>query len=106
MTETEYLRAVALVLQGIENALDRAPISVDCALAGLVLNIEFDDHAKIVVNAQAPTQQLWLAARSGGMHFSFDGTHWVDTRSGEEFYRALSRVVSDQLGQTIDLRPS
>jgi len=50
-------------------------------------------------------QQLWLAARSGGMHFAFDGKHWYDLRSGVEFFEALSRVVSEQLGQDVSLLP-
>jgi CyaY protein len=105
MTETEYLHAVARALEEVQNAVDRTQIPADCALAGLVLTVEFDDGAKIVLNAQAPTQQLWLAARSGGMHFAFDGRRWADLRSGEEFFQALSRVVSEQLGQAVDLQP-
>jgi CyaY protein len=105
MTETEYLQAVAHVLDDVESAFDRAQLPADCALAGLVLTIEFDDRSKIVLNAQAPTQQLWLAARSGGMHFAFDGRQWADVRTGEEFFRALSRVVSEQLKSAVDLRP-
>ncbi len=105
MTETEYLRAIADVLEDVQNAIDRAQVPADCSLAGLVLTIEFDDGAKFVVNAQAPMQQLWLAARSGGLHFALQGASWKDLRSGEEFFAALSRVVSDQLGRAVSLRP-
>lgn len=104
MTETEYLRSVSEVLEDVQEAVERAQIDADCALAGLVLTIELDDGAKIVLNAQAPTRQLWLAARSGAMHFAHDGRQWADLRTGEEFFAALSRVISGLLGRPVALR--
>jgi CyaY protein len=103
MTETEYLRAVESVLGQVETAFERLALATDCALAGHVLTIEFDDGARIVLNAQAPTRQLWLAARTGAMHFAHDGTAWKDLRSGEEFFAALSRVASDLAGEAVVL---
>lgn len=105
MTETDYLQAVARVLDDVQTALDEGAHPVDCALAGLVLTLEFDDGARIVLNAQAPTQQLWLASRGGAMHFVLREGHWFDTRSGAEFYEALSRVVSEHLGAEVSLQP-
>jgi CyaY protein len=29
--------------------------------------------SKIVINTQPPLQEIWLAARSGGYHFKWDG---------------------------------
>jgi len=105
MTESQFLRNVEATLADVESALADAEIPAQCSLSALVLTIEFDNGAKIIVNAQTPTQQLWLAARSGGMHFAFDGKHWYDLRSGVEFFEALSRVVSEQLGQDVSLLP-
>ncbi|MDW8468288.1 MAG: iron donor protein CyaY [Burkholderiales bacterium] len=34
-----------------------------------MLEIEFDDGAKIVVNRHTPAREIWVAARSGGLHF-------------------------------------
>lgn len=104
MTETEYLRNVAQVLDDVQDAVERAQIDADCALSGLVLTIELDDGAKVVLNAQAPTRQLWLAARSGAMHFAHDGRQWADLRTGEEFFAALSRVVAGLIGRPVVLR--
>ena len=105
MTETEYLSAVGRVLDRIPDAIDEAGIDADCALGGLVLTISPSGGGRLVVNAQAPLQQLWLAARSGGMHFAFDGARWTDVRTGEEFFRALSRALSEQQGRAVELRP-
>ena len=100
MTESEFLRTVSGVLDEIQDALERAGIDADCSLAGQVLTIEFDDGARVVVNAQAPMRQLWLASRGGAMHFDLhDGGRWVDTRSGEDFHAALARVVTGHAGR-------
>ena len=106
MTESQFLSAVEDTLAQIEAAVDAADIGADCSISGLVLNIDLDEGGRIVVNAQAPLQQLWLASRSGGMHFAFDGTNWLDTRSGVEFFEALSLAVSGQLGSEVRLRPA
>jgi CyaY protein len=69
-----------------------------------VLEIEFiDTDSKIIVNTQAPMQEIWMAARSGGFHYRFNGQQWLDTRDGSELYAALSKVASLQAGSTIIL---
>jgi len=103
MTESQYLEAVEATLEQVESAFDAAELPADCSLAGLVLTVEFDDGSRMVINAQAPTRQLWLASRAGGMHFAHDGKCWCDVRSGVEFFDALSRVVSEQLGRDVRL---
>ena len=103
MTESQFLRNVETTLAQIETALDDADVAADCELSALVLTIEFEDGAKIVVNGQAPMQQLWLAARSGAMHFAFRDGRWFDVRSGAEFFEALSRIVSAQIGRRVEL---
>ena len=105
MTESQFLHAVELTLAQIEAALDEAGIDADSAISGLVLTIDLDAGARIVINAQTPTRQLWLAARSGGMHFVHDGVAWHDLRTGEEFFDALSRVISTQTGTAVCLQP-
>jgi CyaY protein len=105
MTESQFLRDVEATLAEIEAAFDDADIGADCSLAGLVLTVELDDGGKIVVNAQTPMRQLWLASRSGAMHFVFDGDRWRDLRSGAEFFDALSRAVSEQTGREVRLAP-
>ncbi len=60
------------------------------------MELEFENGSKIIINSQAPMQELWVAARSGGFHYRRDGERWVDTRSGSELYAALSGYVSEQ----------
>jgi CyaY protein len=41
---------------------------------------------------------VWLAARSGGYHFRFDGAQWADTKGQGEFFQRLSDDASAQTG--------
>jgi len=108
MTESEYLVLAEAVLNDIEIRLeqiaDSSDVDIECSRSGNVLEIEFiDTDSKIIVNTQAPMQEIWMAARSGGFHYRFNGQQWLDTRDGSELYAALSKVASLQAGSTIIL---
>jgi len=61
----------------------------DCEPKGSgVLELEFADGSRIVVNRHSAARQIWVAARSGGYHFRWDGSHWVDTRESGELLAA------------------
>jgi CyaY protein len=97
MTETEFHIAVDAVLARIENALDTAD-DLDLSLEGGVLTIECPDASRIIVNRQTPNREIWVAARSGGFHFRLRGAEWRDTRSGDELFASLSRLLASQAG--------
>lgn len=104
MTESEYKSLADAFFARLESALDGIDAGLDFELAaGGVLEIEFDDGTKIIVNRQSATQEIWVAARSGGFHYRWDGQAWRDTRSGEELFAALSRCASEQAGSAIQL---
>ena len=109
MTETEFLDLADATLNAIEGALEKAcddgDLDVECSRSGNVLEIEcIDNGSKIIVNSQAPMQELWIAARSGGFHYKYDGQRWLNTRDGSEMYAALSEVVSSQSGVQVTLQ--
>jgi len=68
-----------------------------------VIEIEFGNGSKIIVNRHGAAREIWVAARSGGYHFRPDGGRWLGTRDGEELLAALSRTVSEQAGVRIAL---
>lgn len=108
MTESEFLAVAEAVLDDIESrverAADAADVDVECSRSGNVLEIEFiDQNSKIIVNTQAPMQEIWVAARSGGFHYRMKGDHWLDTRDGSELFAALSSLASAQAGHTLVL---
>ena len=56
-----------------------------------MLEIEFvDNGSKIIVNSQAPLQEMWIAARAGGFHYKRVGDEWRNTRDDSEFFASLS----------------
>jgi len=68
-----------------------------------VLEIEFEDGSKIIVNRHGVAREIWVAARSGGFHFRWDGADWRDTRDGAELLAKLSTLASQQAGETVEL---
>ena len=97
MTESEFHRAVEAVLARIEASVeDHDALDVD--LEGGVLTITCPDATRVIVNRQAPNREIWVAARSGGFHFTAREGAWRDTRSGEELFASLARIVAQQAG--------
>ena len=110
MTETEFLDLAESTLNRIEEAMDRLNdedvIDVECKRSGNVLEIEFiDNGSKIIVNSQAPMQELWVAAKAGGYHYKRIDGQWINTRDGSELFAALSELAGGQGGASISLAP-
>jgi CyaY protein len=106
MDENEFVAAAERALERIERALEESGIDADTELKeGGVLDIEFGDGSRMVINRHGAAREIWVAARSGGFHFRWDGAAWRDTRDGSELFAALSRLVSAQSGQPVLLRP-
>jgi len=104
MNETEFEALAGEALQAIERALEASAIDADFELKeGGVLEIEFADGSKIIVNRHGAAREIWVAARSGGFHFRWDGSAWRDTRHGTELFAALSKLVSAQSGSPVIL---
>jgi CyaY protein len=103
MTEPEFLAECDRLLTAIEDTLDACGADVQSGRSGPVLEIEFEDDSRLIVNGNAPVREIWVAARSGGFHFRHDGSVWRDTRSGDELFASLSRLVSAQSGQAVRL---
>jgi iron-sulfur cluster assembly protein CyaY len=104
MNEAEFEPLAEQALRAIEKALEASGLDADFELkdAG-VLEIEFADGSKVIVNRHAAAREIWVAARSGGFHFRWDGAAWRDTRDGTELFAALSRVASLQSGAPVRL---
>src|SRR2546426_1484799 len=106
MDENEFGALAERALERIEAALEESGVEADVERkAGGVLEIEFADGSKMVINRHAAAREIWVAARAGGFHFRWDGSAWRDTRDGTELFAALSKIVSTQGGQAVLLRP-
>lgn len=104
MTESEYNQRAEEAFRRIEQALDAGDTDIDYEnTAGGVLELEFADGGKIVINRQAAAREIWVAAKSGGYHFQWRDGAWHDSRGGGELYAALARLVLAQSGQRLEL---
>ena len=104
MDEREFETRAAQALAALEQALEAAELDADFELKeGSILEIEFEGGAKIIVNRHGAAREMWVAARSGGFHFRWDGAAWRDTRDGSELFAALSTLVSQQSGRGVRL---
>lgn len=108
--DTEYHEAADGVLAAIERQADawlqQGVIDIDTNRSGGLLELEFPDGSKIVVNKQPPLHEIWLAARNGGFHFRFVDGAWRDTRDGGEFFARLSEEASVQGGVALAWAPA
>ena len=102
LQDTEYQAAAERVLAAIERQCDawlqQGVVDIDTSRAGGLVELEFPDGSKIVVNKQPPLHEIWLAARNGGFHFKFTDEGWRDTRDGVDFFARLSDEASRQAG--------
>jgi len=101
MNETDFHRAVDAVLSRIEAAVEESD-SLDVDLEAGILTITCRDGSRIIVNRQTPNREIWVAARSGGFHFVAREGEWRDTRSGDELFASLARIVASQGGEEVD----
>ena len=105
MDDKEFNTLAEATLARIDAALEASGADVDCQVAaGGVLEIEFDDGSKIIVNRHGVAREIWVAARSGGFHFRWDGAVWRDTRDHTELMEKLSTLASQQAGESVVLR--
>ena len=104
MDEREFETRAGAALAALEQALEAAELDADFELKeGGILEIEFEDGSKIIVNRHAAAREIWVAARSGGFHYRWDGNAWRGTRDGSELFAALSKLISEQLGRGVRL---
>jgi len=104
MNDSEFHALADAALACIEAGLEASGADVDFEMASAgVLEIEFPDGGKIIVNRHGGAKEVWVAARSGGFHYRWDGAAWRDTRDGSELMAVLSKLVSAQAGQQVQL---
>lgn len=104
MDDKEFNSLADVTLTQIEHALEASEADIDFELAaGGVLEIEFADGSKIIVNRHGVAREIWVAAKAGGFHFRRDGEAWRDTRDGVELMEKLSTLASQQAGEKIVL---
>ncbi len=104
MEESEFNALAEAELERIEAALEDCGADIDIEpKPGGVLEIEFENGTKMIINRHSAAREIWVAAKSGGFHFRPEGGRWVATRGGTELYALLSELVGEQSGTSVTL---
>ena len=99
MDEREFNELADAELRRIEDELGDADEFDLEVRPGGVLELEFEDGGKIIINRHTAAREIWVAARSGGYHFRHQEGGWRGTRDGEELMAAIRRCIGEQGGQ-------
>jgi len=102
MNESEFSQLADSTLTRIETAIDDSGCDADFHRSGNVLEIEFDNGAKIIINRHDINQEIWVAAPSGGFHYARQGNTWYSSRDDSELYARIRELFAAQ-GEEIDL---
>ena len=104
MDDSEFERLADTALKHIETGLEASGADLDFAMVSAgVLEVEFADGSKIIINRHGAAKEIWVAARTGGFHYRWDGSVWRDTRDNGELMAALSVLISTQAGESVKL---
>jgi CyaY protein len=109
MTDLEFLDQAEALLMAVEQACDRmndeSDLDIDNQRVGGMITLTFFNRSQIILNLQKPLHEVWLAAKSGGYHFRWDQSSWLDTKGAGEFFDILSRNATAQSGVAMHFAP-
>ncbi|MCW8931819.1 MAG: iron donor protein CyaY [Gammaproteobacteria bacterium] len=109
ITETELKELVEDVIIEIEDAIEELDNEIDYESSDGILTIFMANKSQIIINRQTAALQIWLAAKSGGYHFDYvedantGQRDWKNDRTGESFFDALNRCLTEQSDEKIEL---
>src|SRR6218665_423334 len=106
MTDLEFMDHAEKLLLAVERSCDGIKETRDADLdsqrSGGMLTLVFPNRSQIVINLQKPLHEVWMAARSGGYHYRFDGHAWQDSKGAGEVFACLGRDATVQSGRPVD----
>jgi|TARA_B100001094_G_C18048807_1_gene728907 CyaY protein len=89
MNDTEFLREIDKTFHYVESLVDlwneQHDLIIELTRDANVLEVEFETEKKIIINAQTPMLQLWMASELGAFHFNLEQHSWVDSRGHGDF---------------------
>jgi len=99
LDESTFHRLADATFARLTDLLDEA--GIDFETSGGILTLEMEDGSKLILNRQPPVREIWLAAKSGGYHFSRDGDRWFSRRDQVTLGEMLRRCVLEQGGPAL-----
>ncbi|WOH36850.1 iron donor protein CyaY [Thalassotalea fonticola] len=96
MNDSQYNLIADDLLLAVEEAIEDCGVDIDYESVSGLLTLTFVNSTKIIINKQAPLQEVWVATKFNGHHFAYQNEQWIDKRGGDEFWQFLSAAVSVQ----------
>lgn len=100
--ETTYRQTLLAIEDLVESAIETDDVEIDYETINDILNLEFEDGSAVILTKQGATQQLWVAAVSGGFHFKYANDQWQSTLGQESLANKLKEVCLLQGGVEIN----
>ena len=105
MTENPVNEPGSALFQRIRKLVSERGVDIRQVQDGNALRLEFADGQRILVNLDAHTHNLWLAARSGGTEFIHGNGEWR-AQDRSEFFASLQALVEQTIySNPINARP-
>jgi CyaY protein len=99
MTEAEFIQTSEAIFTRVEEWLEDSGIDLDMEFGASMLTITVEDNgSQIILSRQRAVSEIWLAAISGGFHFSKQGDDWI-CKTSETLQQLLNRVLVEQAGE-------
>jgi len=108
MDELEFRKrsdeAFASLKKSLYSAEDDADLEVEDQSGGL--HISFEDGARFVVSPNAPVRQIWISALTTSFKLDWSDAEqdFVLVKTGERLKPLVGRLVSQQLGEAVELK--
>ena len=99
---SSYDSTLLAIEEVVEAAMEDSETEMDYETINDILTLTCEDGTSIIITRQSATNQLWLAARSGGFHFDLVDGQWVCDSDQETLGSKLSSICHSQGGVSID----
>jgi CyaY protein len=105
MSEAEFNQIVDDVMFIIEETIDDSGVDIDYENSGGMLTLTCDlNGSQIILSRQPAMREIWMAALSGGFHFTLQGEppkQWQNTVTGELLSKMLTDACKSQSSEDI-----
>ena len=96
MTEAEFIQKSEEIFTAVEEWLEDSALDLDLEYGAGMLTITVEDNgSQIILSRQRAVSEIWVAAISGGFHFSKQDGDWV-CKTSETLEQLLNRVLVEQ----------
>ena len=96
LTEQAFHALLDDLMFAIEDEVDTLDDDFDFDRTSGQLVITFPNTSQVIVSRQVVQQQLWVAAKSGGFHLTYEAGDWVCQSTSERLWPLLARVFQEQ----------